>query len=301
MTAVRVSGYAPGRHRIRIVLPEPPSDAEKYIYIDRQLPYLVMIMAIGFSAGTASQIWFEIHTGWWPFALFTFTGIMSFGLSLPLSFTGRGFDIALHEARVGTWRPRRYPDVDIFLPICNEPIEILRNTWAGVFELVRAYPGAVSTYVLDDGADPTAQALAGAFGFTYVIRPGRGLHKKSGNLRYAFAHTTGKFIVILDADFVPRPDFLAETLPTLMTRISRSSRLRNSSVPTNARHGLSAPPEQYRRCSTAASSCLRPAGSLDLRRLLRGLPPPGPRRRRGHDSHPLRRGRAYRTGRPRNG
>ena len=53
----------------------PPSDAEKYIYIDRQLPYLVMIMAIGFSAGTASQIWFEIHTGWWPFALFTFTGI----------------------------------------------------------------------------------------------------------------------------------------------------------------------------------------------------------------------------------
>ena len=79
---------------------------ERYIYIDRQLPYLVMIMMLGFAAGTASQIWFEFHTGWWPFALFTFAGVMSFGLSLPLSFTGRGFDIALHEARVRGWRPR---------------------------------------------------------------------------------------------------------------------------------------------------------------------------------------------------
>jgi cellulose synthase (UDP-forming) len=213
VTAVRTARQVHGRHRIKIVLPAPPSDTERYIYIDRQLPYLVMIMVIGFTAGTASQIWFEVHTGWWPFALFTFTGIMSFGLSLPLSFTGRGFDIALHQTRVRTWRPREYPVVDIFLPICYEPIEILRNTWTGVFELVQAYPGTVRPYVLDDGADPIARALASDFGFGYVIRPDRGMHKKSGNLRHAFAHTAGEFIVILDADFVPRADFLRETLP----------------------------------------------------------------------------------------
>jgi cellulose synthase (UDP-forming) len=213
VTAVRTVGRVPGRHRITIVLPEPPSDAERYIYIDRQLPYLVLIMILGFTAGTASQIWFEIHTGWWPFALFTFVGVVAFGLSLPLSFTGRGFDVARHETRVRCWCPHNYPAVDIFLPICNEPIEILQNTWAGVFDLVHAYPGTVSPYVLDDGADPAAEALAISFGFNYVIRPDRGVHKKSGNLRYAFAHTTGDFIVILDADFVPRSDFLAETLP----------------------------------------------------------------------------------------
>ena len=39
------------------------------------------------------------------------------------------------------------------------------------------------------------------------------MHKKSGNLRYGFANTSNEFIVILDADFVPRADFLAETLP----------------------------------------------------------------------------------------
>jgi cellulose synthase (UDP-forming) len=172
-----------------------------------------MIMILGFTAGTASQIWFEFHTGWWPFALFTFAGIMAFGLSLPLSFAGRGFDITLHEARIRGWRPDEYPEVDIFLPICNEPIEILQNTWTGVFELVHAYPGSANPYVLDDGADPAAEALASDFGFSYVIRPDRGVHKKSGNLRYAFAHTMGEFIVILDADFIPRADFLTHTLP----------------------------------------------------------------------------------------
>lgn len=46
-----------------------------------------------------------------------------------------------------------------------------------------------------------------------VRRPNRPELKKAGNLRYAFAHTTGETIVILDADFCPRPDFLRETLP----------------------------------------------------------------------------------------
>jgi cellulose synthase (UDP-forming) len=39
------------------------------------------------------------------------------------------------------------------------------------------------------------------------------VHKKSGNLRYAFAQTASEFILILDADFAPRADLLAETLP----------------------------------------------------------------------------------------
>lgn len=212
MTSAATS-RSPGRHRSRIILPEPPSDAEKYIYIRRNLPYLASVMATGFVASTASQIWFEDKSGLWPFAIFTFATVMSFGLSLPLSFTGGGFDLARHQARVSSWRPRSHPRVDIYLPVCNEAIEVLHNTWTGVFELVQAYPGEAVPYVLDDGADPQAEELARDFGFTYVVRPNRGEHKKSGNLRYAFSGTTGEFIVILDADFVPRTDFLAETMP----------------------------------------------------------------------------------------
>lgn len=37
--------------------------------------------------------------------------------------------------------------------------------------------------------------------------------RKAGNLRYAFARTSGEFLVIFDADFCPRPEFLRETTP----------------------------------------------------------------------------------------
>lgn len=203
----------PGRHRYRLVLPVPPDDDEKYIYIKRNLGYLTVVVTLGFVAATASQLWFEYSSGMWPFMIFTAVGVASFGLSLPLSFAGRGFDLPAHQRRVGAWAPDIYPDVDIFLPVCGEPLEVLRNTWAGVWVLVRAYPGIARPYVLDDSADPGARELAASFGFGYVIRANRPWMKKSGNLRYAFTQTIGEFILILDADFVPRPDFLAETLP----------------------------------------------------------------------------------------
>jgi len=195
------------------VLPGPPDDAEKYTYIDRQLPYLASVMLLGSLAATISQIWFEATSGWWLFGVFTLTSVLSFGLALPLSFTGKGFDVQRHIERVRAWRPDAYPSVDIFLPICKEPLEVIRNTWVGVFELVHTYPGPVRVYVLDDGNDPGAHEMADDFGFTYVVRPDRPQHKKSGNLRHAFAMTSGEFIIILDADFVPRADFLSETLP----------------------------------------------------------------------------------------
>jgi cellulose synthase (UDP-forming) len=89
---------------------------------------------------------------------------------------------------VRSWRPRRYPSVDIFLPICGEPIEMLRNAWTAVAALAEAYPGMALPYVLDDGADPQARELAIGLGLGYVVRPNRGEHMKSGNLRHAFAH-----------------------------------------------------------------------------------------------------------------
>ena len=47
----------------------------------------------------------------------------------------------------------RYPSLDVFLPVCGEPLPVLHNTWVHVFELVRAYPGTSTAYVLDDGTD----------------------------------------------------------------------------------------------------------------------------------------------------
>ena len=203
-----------GRHRrYGALIQPPPGDHEKYLYLSRSLPYLMVGLTVAFLAAFTSQVLFEYNSGVWIFAVFTLTGTVAYAMSTPLAFIGRGFDIAAHDELVRNWRPGQYPDVDIYLPICGEPLEVLGNAWAAVAELVRAYPGWAFPYVLDDGADPQARELAMELGFGYVIRPNRGEHKKSGNLRYAFANTRSEYFVIFDADFAPRADFLAETLP----------------------------------------------------------------------------------------
>jgi cellulose synthase (UDP-forming) len=66
---------------------------------------------------------------------------------------------------------------------------------------------------LDDADDADTRRLAMEAGFTYVVRPNRGEWKKAGNLIHAFEMTHGEFIVVFDADFAPREDFLWETVP----------------------------------------------------------------------------------------
>jgi cellulose synthase (UDP-forming) len=147
--------------------------------------------------------------------IFTATYVIYQAISLPVNFTGRGFDLAAHQERVRSWRPVSYPAVDIYLPICGEPIEVLLNTWTAVAGLMAGYDGVARAYVLDDGGSDEARTVSESLGFCYLRRPDQRAFKKSGNLRYAFANTSAEFLVILDADFAPRRDFLAETLPYL--------------------------------------------------------------------------------------
>ena len=208
-----MSAATVGRHRYGTIIQPPPSQTEKYLYLSRSLPYLALSMSLAFVAAFTSQLLFEVNSGIWVFAIYTGVGTIAFSMSMPLGLTGRGFSIERHRELVQSWRPQRYPDVDIFLPCCGEPIEVLRNSWIAVAALVDAYPGRALAYVLDDDADPECHRVASDLGLGYVIRPNRGQHKKSGNLRHAFAKSRGEFFVVLDADFAPRPDFLAETLP----------------------------------------------------------------------------------------
>jgi cellulose synthase (UDP-forming) len=209
-----------GRHRSSgHVLPWPPDSQEKQSYAWRSLPLLATALTISALCLIIAQVWFEaryarvLPAAVAVFGAYTVAYCVYQVVSLPVNFAGRSFDLAAHQSLVGAWHPRRYPSVDIFLPICGEPIEVLRNTWIGVFELVQAYPGDAYVYVLDDGPSDEARMQAPSFGFVYVRRPALRQHKKAGNLNYAFRHTNSEHIVIFDADFRPRADFLAETLP----------------------------------------------------------------------------------------
>jgi len=204
------------RRRDRLVLPDAPTYREKWSYTWRSLPFLTSALVASSMCVIAAQAWFEIRNpAALPFAAYTFLYFAYQAVSVPMNFAGPNFHPGRHRDLVARWRPAVYPSVDIFLPICGEPIEVLRNTWIGVFELIHAYPGSALAYVLDDGPSEEARFLARSFGFGYVRRPELRYHKKAGNLNYAFARTDGEHVVIFDADFRPRADFLDETLPYL--------------------------------------------------------------------------------------
>jgi cellulose synthase (UDP-forming) len=205
-------------HRPAVVLPTPPTDEEKRVYAWRSLPFLTTALTTSALCIIAAQAWFEIRNPIvLPFAVYTVLYFAYQALSIPVNFTGCNFDLSAHDSHVMAWRPTRYPSVDIFLPICREPLEVLRNTWEGVAELRQNYPGRVVPYVLDDGDSDEAELMAHDFGFSYIRRPVHN-YKKSGNLNYALVRTGGDHVVIFDADFRPRRDFLAETLPYMDDR-----------------------------------------------------------------------------------
>jgi cellulose synthase (UDP-forming) len=197
------------------VLPQPPTDAEKSRYEDRNASLLTHASLFSFGALLVSQLRF-VGNMWVLFIIFgpmlIFT-LLYYLISLCVNFSTCGFDMARHRRLVISWRPARYPSLDVFLPICGEHPDVLRNTWIHVRELALAYPGEVIPYVLDDGASEEAAAVADEFGFRYVVRPNPGWFKKAGNLRHAFGISSGEFIAIFDADFAPRADLAAEMLP----------------------------------------------------------------------------------------
>jgi cellulose synthase (UDP-forming) len=207
---------ARGRHRqLGPVLPSPPDDAEKASYGRRSPPLLTAALSVSAICVIICQVRMEVgHPILLVFSGYTAIYLAYQLVSLPVNFGGR-FSLADHALAVTSWQPDSWPDVDIFLPICGEPIEVLRNTWTGVFEIIYAYPGLARAYILDDGPSEAARELSASFGFSYVRRPHARQYQKAGNLNHAFARTTGQHVVVFDADFRPRADFLAETLPYL--------------------------------------------------------------------------------------
>ncbi len=95
--------------------------------------------------------------------------------------------------------------VDLFIPCCGEPLEVIATTLRGVKRI--AYPG-LQVFVLDDGASPQVAALARSLGFHYRSRPDAGTDSKSGNLNYGLMHSAGELILVLDADQVPAPEIV---------------------------------------------------------------------------------------------
>jgi len=105
------------------------------------------------------------------------------------------------------------PFVTVQLPVFNEKLVIVRLIDAAV---ALNYPAdRLEIQILDDSTDETAAIAAARAAYhralgvriEHVRRPDRSGFK-AGALAHGLERATGEFLLILDADFVPEPDFL---------------------------------------------------------------------------------------------
>ncbi|UJP39137.1 glycosyltransferase family 2 protein [Cellulomonas palmilytica] len=98
--------------------------------------------------------------------------------------------------------------VDVLITTYGEDLDTIRRTVTAAV----AMQGRHRTWVLDDGRSDEVRDLAAELGARYVRRLSSN-GAKAGNINHALSITRGDLFAVLDADFVPHPTFLHETVP----------------------------------------------------------------------------------------
>lgn len=104
----------------------------------------------------------------------------------------------------------KLPTVDIFIATYNEPIDLLKRTVAGC-TLITYPKELLNIYICDDGRRESVKQLAADFSVHHITRT-ENKHAKAGNLNHAMLHSKGDIIVTMDADMIPRANFLERTI-----------------------------------------------------------------------------------------
>ncbi|GAA2180688.1 hypothetical protein GCM10009785_12580 [Brooklawnia cerclae] len=99
-------------------------------------------------------------------------------------------------------------DVAVFITTYGEPLDVIEKTAVAARDLW----GCHTTWILDDGRSDEVRDLAARLGVRYLRRLSSG-GAKAGNVNHALAMVKCDYFCIFDADFIPKPQFLYETLP----------------------------------------------------------------------------------------
>jgi cellulose synthase (UDP-forming) len=98
--------------------------------------------------------------------------------------------------------------VDVFITTYNEPREIISKTVRAARDIEVEH----KTYILDDGNSQEVREIAEKLGVYYITR-GNNKDFKAGNINHGLKVSNGRYVVIFDADYIPKKKFLLETLP----------------------------------------------------------------------------------------
>ncbi|MBQ2603705.1 MAG: glycosyltransferase [Clostridia bacterium] len=115
----------------------------------------------------------------------------------------------------------KLPDVDVLIPTCGEPVELVKQTLSGCLNM--EYDGGVHIYLCDDADRSEMKKLAKELDVGYISRKER-IYAKAGNLNNALDLTNSPLIAVFDADMCPEPQFLTNTVPYFMEKSGKHKR-----------------------------------------------------------------------------
>ena len=140
-------------------------------------------------------------------------GILTAALSL--IFLTRTCDRSPEADANADWLPSQAspPSIDVLICSYNEEKELLERTIVGALGM--DYP-SFRVWMLDDGRRDWVKTLCAELGCRYLSRSDNA-HAKAGNINHALKHIAAlpdppDFVSILDADFVPTPQFLKRAM-----------------------------------------------------------------------------------------
>ncbi|MEH2531321.1 cellulose synthase (UDP-forming) [Bradyrhizobium sp. AZCC 1588] len=155
----------------------------------------------------------------WPrlFISFEFLAILYTLISIVILFRSTDRSAQADAAQRKLSVSRGYPAVDIFICTYDEPLEILERSILSALAL--DYPNA-TVWVLDDTRRDWLREYCEKVGARHVTRPDNN-GAKAGNLNNGLMatarETNAPVILVLDADFAPRRDFLKRTVGLLLS------------------------------------------------------------------------------------
>jgi cellulose synthase (UDP-forming) len=153
----------------------------------------------------------------WQYFFFAFEAIAIVYTMMSIVILFRSIDRSgqAHAAQSRMERDGDFPPVDVFICTYDEPIEILERSILTALAL--DYPD-FTVWVLDDTRRGWLREYCSGVGARYITRDNN-RDAKAGNLNNALAVTAARtnapVILVLDADFAPRRDFLKRTVGLL--------------------------------------------------------------------------------------
>ena len=154
----------------------------------------------------------------WQYFFFAFEALAIVYTFMSIVILFRNIDRSgqADDAQKGMQREGDFPAVDIFICTYDEPLEILERSILTALAL--DYPDA-TVWVLDDTRRGWLREYCAEAGARYITR-GDNKDAKAGNLNNGLAvtaaQTNAPVILVLDADFAPRRDFLKRTVGLLL-------------------------------------------------------------------------------------